>query len=292
MKNTKAKLSIILSMVIFGTIGIFRRYIPLPSELLACARGIIGSLVILLSIFLSGKRIAIDAVKKNIVMLCLSGAFIGVNWILLFEAYRYTTVATATLCYYMAPIFIIIASPIVLKERLTLKKIACVAVALFGMVLVSGILNTGFSGLSELTGIVLGLGAALFYATVILMNKRIHDIPPADKTMIQLASAAIVVLPYTVFAENLSEVIFSPISVVMLIFVGIVHTGFAYVLYFGSLDNLKAQTAALFSYIDPVVAIILSAVVLKEKIGIAEIVGAALVLGSTMVSELTDSKGK
>lgn len=290
MKNTKAKLSIILSMVIFGTIGIFRRYIPLPSALLACTRGIIGSLVILASIFLSGKRIAVDAVKKNLVMLCLSGAFIGINWILLFEAYRYTTVASATLCYYMAPIFIIIASPVVLRERLTVKKLACVAVALFGMVLVSGILNTGFSGLSELTGILLGLGAALFYATVILMNKRIHDIPAADKTMIQLASAAIVVLPYTVFAENLSEVVFTPISVVMLIFVGIVHTGFAYVLYFGSLDSLKAQTAALFSYIDPVVAIILSAAVLREKVGIAEIIGAILVLGSTMVSELCDSK--
>lgn len=290
MKNTKAKLSIILSMVIFGTIGIFRRYIPLPSALLACTRGIIGSLVILASIFLSGKRIAVDAVKKNLVMLCLSGAFIGINWILLFEAYRYTTVASATLCYYMAPIFIIIASPVVLKERLTVKKLACVAVALFGMVLVSGILNTGFSGLSELTGILLGLGAALFYATVILMNKRIHDIPAADKTMIQLASAAIVVLPYTVFAENLSEVVFTPISVVMLIFVGIVHTGFAYVLYFGSLDSLNAQTAALFSYIDPVVAIILSAAVLREKVGIAEIIGAILVLGSTMVSELCDSK--
>ncbi len=290
MKNTKAKLSIILSMVIFGTIGIFRRYIPLPSALLACTRGIIGSLVILASIFLSGKRIAVDAVKKNLVMLCLSGAFIGINWILLFEAYRYTTVATATLCYYMAPIFIIIASPVVLRERLTVKKLACIVVALFGMVLVSGILNTGFSGLSELTGILLGLGAALFYATVILMNKRIHDIPAADKTMIQLASAAIVVLPYTVFAENLSEVVFTPISVVMLIFVGIVHTGFAYVLYFGSLDSLKAQTAALFSYIDPVVAIILSAAVLREKVGIAEIIGAILVLGSTMVSELCDSK--
>lgn len=290
MKNTKAKLSIILSMVIFGTIGIFRRYIPLPSALLACTRGIIGSLVILASIFLSGKRIAVDAVKKNLVMLCLSGAFIGINWILLFEAYRYTTVASATLCYYMAPIFIIIASPVVLRERLTVKKLACVAVALFGMVLVSGILNTGFSGLSELTGILLGLGAALFYATVILMNKRIHDIPAADKTMIQLASAAIVVLPYTVFAENLSEVVFTPISVVMLIFVGIVHTGFAYVLYFGSLDSLKAQTAALFSYIDPVFAIILSAAVLREKVGIAEIIGAILVLGSTMVSELCDSK--
>ncbi len=290
MKNTKAKLSIILSMVIFGTIGVFRRYIPLPSALLACTRGVIGSLVILASIFLSGKRIAVDAVKKNLVMLCLSGAFIGINWILLFEAYRFTTVATATLCYYMAPIFIIIASPIVLKERLPFKKLACVAVALFGMVLVSGILNTGFSGLSELTGVLLGLGAALFYATVILMNKRIQDIPARDKTMIQLASAAIVVLPYTLLAENLSEAAFTPISVVMLILVGIVHTGFAYVLYFGSLDSLKAQTAALFSYIDPVVAIILSAVVLREKIGIAEIVGAVLVLGSTLVSELSDAR--
>ncbi len=286
----KSKLSLILSMFIFGTIGIFRRYIPLPSSLLALARGAIGVIFLLIFMAVKKEKLNLREIKDKILLLCISGVFIGFNWILLFEAYNYTTVATATLCYYMAPVFVIIASPFLFKEKLTLKKILCVIVALVGMVLVSGVIETGFSGAGEFKGVLLGLGAAVLYATVVLMNKKTAGVPAYTKTVIQLGSAAIVLLPYTLLTENFAELTFEPLTIIMLLIVGVVHTGWSYALYFGSMDNLKAQTVAIFSYIDPVVAIILSALILNEEMSIFGVIGAVMVLGSTMISELPSKK--
>ena len=285
-----ARLSLILSMTIFGTIGIFRKFIPLPSGFLAMTRGFIGAAFLIILMLLGKKRFDFAAVGKKIWLLIISGAFIGFNWILLFEAYNYTSVATATLCYYAAPIFVIIASPFLLGERLTAKKFVCVVISAIGMVAVSGVFDASFGGLRDLIGVFLGLGAALLYASVIILNKKIGKIPPYEKTAVQLSSAAIVILPYVLFAEEISAECFSTTSVIMTIVVGILHTGIAYALYFGSMSSLGAQTVALFSYIDPVVAIVLSAFVLKENIGVFGYIGAALVLGATLYSELPEKK--
>jgi len=289
--NSKKSLIMLISaMFIWGTIGIFRKYIPLPSSTLAFVRGFIGTIFLILLILVKREKIQWSAVKANLFMLIASGSFIGFNWILLFESYRYTSVATATLCYYMAPIIVILASPFALKEKLTVKKLICVAVALSGMVLVSGVIGVEFTGAGEFKGIFFGLGAALFYATVMLMNQKIRNIPAYDKTIMQLASAAIVVLPYTLLTEDLTGITYTPFIILMILILGIVHTGIAYALYFGSMDNLKAQTIALFSYIDPITAIILSATLLREGMGAMEAVGAVLVLGATIVSELPEKK--
>ena len=261
MKNN-SKFLLLLSMFIFGTIGIFRKYIPLPSSLLAMSRGFIGTLFLLVVIFIKKEKMCWKSIKSNLLLLVLSGAFIGFNWIFLFEAYRYTTVATATLCYYMAPIFVILVSPLFFKEKLTLKKSICVAVAITGMVFVSGILQSGFNATKEMKGVVLGLMAALLYAGVVVMNKHIKSVSAFDKTIVQLGTSAVVLLPYTMLTENLAEITFTPTLIIMLCIVGIVHTGIAYTLYFGVMDKLKAQTVALFSYVDPVVAILLSVLLL------------------------------
>ena len=291
MNNNREKLMMIAAMTIFGTIGIFRRYIPLPSSTLALARGVIGTLFLLtLVLFVKKQSLNKAAIKRNLLCLVISGALIGFNWILLFEAYQYTTVAVATLCYYMAPVIVVIVSPFLFKEKLTPLKAACVAVALIGMVFVSGLPQSGFGGVSELKGILLGLGAALLYAMVVVLNQYIKDIPAYDKTIMQLGMAAVAILPYTLLTENFADISFTPVAIVMLLFVGIVHTGIAYTLYFGSMSGLKAQTIALFSYIDPVVAIILSAVILHENIGFWGAIGAEMVLGSTLVSELFGEK--
>ena len=289
-KETNAKVSLILAMVIFGTIGIFRKYIPLPSGIVACARGILG--VAFLLVFIKIKKIKMDreSIKKHLWILLVSGGFIGLNWVLLFESYRYTSVAVATLCYYMAPIFVMIVSPFLLKEKLTVKKVLCVIVALIGMVFVSGVLDGGISDISELKGILFGLGAAALYATVVMMNQKLGKVPTYDKTIMQLGAAAVVLIPYILFVEDLSAVVLTPLIVFMLIIVGVVHTGIAYALYFGSMNGLKAQTVALFSYIDPIVAIILSAMFLKEPMTIYSAIGAVLVLGATMISELPEKR--
>ena len=289
-QENNAKVSLILAMAIFGTIGIFRKYIPLPSGIVACSRGVLG--VAFLLVFIKMKKIKMDgqAIKNHLKILLISGMFIGLNWVLLFESYRYTSVAVATLCYYMAPIFVMLASPLVLKEKLTVKKSLCVAVALLGMVFVSGVLDGGISGISELKGILFGLGAAALYATVVMMNQSLKEVPTYDKTIMQLGAAAVVLIPYILVAEDLSAVVLTPLIIVMLLVVGVVHTGITYAMYFGSMNGLKAQTVALFSYIDPIVAIILSALFLKEPMTLFSVIGAVLVLGATMISELPEKK--
>ena len=276
---------LITSMCIFGTIGILRRYIPLSSSLVALVRGVIGSVFLLFVCLLTRRTLDKTAMKKNLFLLALSGAGIGFNWILLFEAYNYTSVATATLCYYLAPILVILASPVILKETLTRKKILCTIVALIGMVLVSGVMDAGFSGMAELKGILFGLGAAFLYASVILMNKKMPGVPSYDKTIFQLSLASVALLPYVLLTENWGSVTLTSLALILLLVAGILHTGIAYWLYFGSMDHLPSHTVALLSYIDPILAIFLSVLLLREPMTLSAGIGAVMILGAAYISE-------
>ncbi len=196
--------------------------------------------------------------------------------------------ATATLCYYMAPVIVILASPWLLKERLTLRRGLCAAAAVLGMVLVSGVLTESRGG--DLRGVLFGLGAAALYASVVLVNQRLRDMDALEKTVVQLGAAALILLPYVLATEDLSALTWNVPSLLLLLVLGVVHTGWAYSLYFGSMGALPAQTVALCSYLDPVTAVLLSALVLREPLGLPGAVGAALVLGAALVSELPERK--
>ena len=288
--HLRSRIALLVCMIIFGTVGIFRRQIPqIPSGLLALVRSVLGVAFLALVTRIQRKRIGWKSIRKNLPILCLSGAALGLNWVFLFEAYRYTSVAVATLCYYLGPLFVTLVSPLVLKERLTARKGICMAVVLIGMIPVSGLLD-GIGTVSPL-GLTFGLLSALFYACVILFNKKATGLSPYDKTMTQMAASAIVVLIYALLRERPNASIFDSRSVVLLLVMGILHTGVAYVLYFGAIDRLSAQTVALFSYIDPIVAILLSVVLLAEPMNVWTGIGAALILGATLVSELPERHG-
>lgn len=282
----RAKRDLIFSVSVFGTIGIFVRWIGLPSSVIALVRGAVGAAFLLLLARFRHAPIDRAALRRRWQLLLLSAAMMSFNWITLFEAYRYTTVATATLCYYMAPIFVTLISPVLLKERLTARKLLCVFLALAGMVFVSGVPQSGLPGPSEAKGILLALCSAALYAGVILINKYLAGVPAYDRTLLQLTCAAAVMIPYILLTEDLSAMSVTSLGAVLLLIVAVFHTGWCYALYFGSMTVLSAQTVALFSYIDPIVAILLSALLLREPLGWSGILGAALVLGSTLVSEL------
>lgn len=285
-QDARSRNNLIVSMCIFGTVGIFRRYIDLPSSLIALVRGLLGTGFLGGFLLLRRQRLDQQAIRKNFLLLLTSGAAIGFNWIFLFEAYCSTSVATATLCYYLAPILVILASPVVLGEKLTVRKSLCALAALTGMVFVSGIPEAGLPGLSESKGILFGLAAAVLYASVILMNKKMTAIPALDQTIFQLGFASAAMVPYVLLTVSPAVLSFDAISVVMLCILGAVHTGLAYLLYFGSMGRLKAHTVALFSYIDPVLAILLSSLLLKEPLTSGGILGAILILGAACISQL------
>lgn len=291
-RTNSAKLNVILSMFIYGTIGIFVRYIPLSSAAISMFRGMIGAPFLIILLLFKKSKISWRSIRENLGRLIFLGTALGVNWILLFEAYRYTTVATATLCYYLAPIFVVVASPLVFKEKMTLKKAACVLVALMGMVFISGVMQNGIPPIAEIRGIALGIGAAVLYASIVINNKKLHDISAYDRTIAQLAISALVLLPYNMLAGNLENLSFVPTTIVLLLVLGIVHTGISYYLYFGAMDKLSSQSLAILSYIDPAVAILLSAFVLREPMGGLDIIGAVLILGAAVVSEYTPEKKK
>ena len=286
--NPKSLAMLAASMLTFGTIGIFRRLLPFPSAWIAFFRGVIGCAFLALLVFLrgglrgGGRKLPL----RTAALLALTGALIGLNWILLFEAYNFTSVPIATLCYYMQPTLVVLLATVVLRERLTRRKALCAALALAGMVLVSGVPERGLPTGGDLRGILLGLGAACLYAGVVLINKRVAGVDPYLKTIIQLGAAAAVMLPYLPFAGDPGLGAAGAGALALLLLVGVVHTGVSYALYFGAMDGLRTQTVALFSYVDPVAALILSALFLGERLTPLGLVGAALILGAAAFCEL------
>ena len=287
--NLKSYLALITSMLIFGTIGIFRKYISLSSGMLAFLRGIIGSAFLFAFVRLRGKKFE-KLSRKTLWLLILTGALIGFNWIFLFESYNYTSVSTATMCYYMQPTILILMSPIAFRERLTAKKLLCALAAIVGMVFVSGITQGTALQKTDLTGILFGLAAAVLYASVIVLNKKTPVEDAYTKTILQLISAAVVLIPYLLFTEDFSAIQVTPREMLLVAIVAVVHTGFAYAMYFGSMRSLKAQSIAVLGYIDPVFALFLSAIVLHEGLTVSGILGAVLIIGSALISELEFKK--
>ncbi len=283
------RLRLIISMVTFGTIGLFVKAIPLPSGEIALYRAVLAAVLIGLFLLVTKQRIPFKKIKKEIPLLLISGAAMGINWIFLFEAYKYTTVSAATLSYYFAPVIVTVACPILFKERMGAKQWICFGMSSVGLILITGIGDTA-AGSNNLIGILLGLAAACFYATVVLLNKFIKNVGGIHRTFLQFLSAIIVLLPYVCFSGGFHLTSLNMTGSICLLVVGLVHTGITYCLYFSSLGELSGQKAAILSYIDPLVAVIVSVAVLKEEMTLIQIVGGILILGFTLWNELSPKK--
>lgn len=280
---TKEKVKIILAMLIWGTIGVFVRLINLSSVEIAFSRALIGSLFLLILGMFKGERLKGDNLKKNILVLIISGGIIGVNWILLFQGYKYTTISNATLSYYFAPVFIAILSSVILKEKLSLKKVLCIFGALLGLFLILRNGENASTSYNHVKGILYGLSGAVLYAIVVILNKQIKGIPTFNITLIQLFMAGLVLLPFIISNNNFYSLDIK--SLVIILILGIVHTGFAYLLYFSAIKDVEGQSIAILSYIDPIFAVFISSMFLGESMGLYQILGGIFILGSTYLSE-------
>ena len=271
------------AMLVFGTLGPFINNINFPSSFISFTRALIGSLFIGIFMAVSGHGFDGKSIVKNLKLLIPSGIAMAFNWICLFEAYRFTGVTVATLCYYMAPVIVVVISPFILKERLTATKGVSVIAAVIGAVLISGVV-TGAT--KSVKGILFGLAAAALYSTVIVINKFVRELSPVETTFVQLTVAAVTMIPYVLLTEDVTGFGFDTKSIILTLIIGMFHTGFAYMIYFSSVQKIPAQTTAVFSYIDPVTAIIVSAVVLGERLDAVQIVGTILILTATLFNEL------
>ncbi len=288
-KFLSSRTMLIISMTVFGTIGLFVRNIDLPSGEIALYRAVLAAVLIGLFLLITKQKIPFEKIKKEIPLLVLSGVAMGFNWILLFEAYKYTTVSVATLSYYFAPVIVTLACPILFKEKMGVKQWLCFIMSTLGIVLITGIGDLS-QGTSHIKGILFGLGAASLYATVILLNKFIKNVDGIHRTFLQFISAIAVLVPYVLLTDGVNLHILNSKGWIFLLIVGLVHTGITYCLYFSSLKELPGQKAAILSYIDPLVAVLVSVVVLKETITPMQIIGGLLILGFTLWNEISPKK--
>ena len=280
-----------VSMAIFGTLAPFVRNVAVSSGELALYRAIMAAIILGLFLLITRQKIPFRTIKKELVLLLFSGVAMGFNWILLFEAYKYTTVSAATLSYYFAPVIVTLVCPLLFKEKMRAKQWICFVMSTVGLVLITGI-GDSQSGTDNLKGILFGIGAAFFYATVILLNKFIKNVAGIHRTFLQFIAAIIVLVPYVAFSGGVTLGVLDSKGWVCLLIVGIIHTGITYCLYFSSLKELPGQKAAILSYIDPLVAVLISVTVLGESMSLLQIIGGALILGFTLWNELPSQKAQ
>ena len=285
------KFMLIISMVIFGTIGLFVRSISVSSGELALYRAVLAASLIGCYLLATKQRIPFGQIKRELPLLLLSGIAMAFNWILLFQAYKFTTVSVATLSYYFAPVIVTVACPILFKEKMGAKQWLCFAMSTLGIVLITGIGDLS-AGSNHFIGILFGLGAACLYATVILLNKFIKKVQGIHRTFLQFIAAIIVLTPYVALTSGFNLATLDTKGWVFLLIVGLVHTGITYCLYFSSLKELPGQKAAILSYIDPLVAVLVSVLILSESMSLMQVIGGLLILGFTLWNEISPQPEK
>ena len=284
-KKMDPRLTLVTAMTVFGTLGLFVRNIPVSSGELALYRAVLAALLLAAFFLVTGQKIPFAKIKKEVPLLLASGVAMGINWILLFEAYKYTTVSAATLSYYFAPVIVTVVCPLLFKEKLTGRQILCFVMSTVGLVLITGIGDMG--GGQDLIGILFGLGAAVFYATVVLLNKFIKKVEGIHRTFLQFLAAIVVLVPYVLLSGGVTLGGMGGKGWANLLIVGLVHTGVTYCMYFSSLKELPGQKAAILSYIDPLVAVLISVTVLGESMTLWQGVGGVLILGFTLWNEIS-----
>ena len=279
---------ILSSMAIFGTLAPFVRNISVASAELALYRAVLASVIIGLFLKLTHQKAVSGTTRKELILLLASGVAMGFNWILLFEAYKYTSVSNATLSYYFAPVIVTVMCPVLFREKLTRKQVLCFAMSTVGIVLITGVGSLG--GGTDLIGILFGMSAAVLYASVVLLNKFIRNVEGIQRTFLQFLAAIGVLTPYVLLTGGVTLGAMDLLGWGCLLVVGLVHTGLAYCMYFSSLKYVSGQQAAILSYVDPLVAVLISVTVLGEPLGLVQALGGTLILGFTLWNELPDKK--
>ena len=289
----KERLKLILISATFGTVGLFTHFIPLSSAAIVFYRALLGGLFIIVMIKLSGKDIDIKSMRDNLIVLIFTGVFMALNWVLQFEAFKVSSVAIGTVCYNMMPIFLLIIASFMFNEKITLKSGLCILIATIGVILVSNVVNVGFKS-NEVLGCVYGIFGAIFYALIVTFNRKLSQIETHDKVIFQFMFSAFVMCFYVILIERKSLIFDNNLSnnskvigTICMLVLSFFHTGFCYVHYFNAVSRLKAETVAILTYIDPVVALFLSYFVLKENMTALQLLGAILILGSTLFNELS-----
>lgn len=286
-----AKAGLLMVLIMNGTAGIVSRYANLPPSAIIALKTTIGTLFLILILIMLRKNLNMESARRNWFPLLVAGVFLAGDWLLLYAAYDVASVSLATVCEYMMPIFLIIASVVTFGEKLSLSKIACISLSVTGLILASGILK-GDTDPSQIAGAVLGLTAGLCYAGNTIMNRKIADMSAMEKTTIQMGVAAILSSAIMFSTEDVGSFVFDTTTIAVILVMGIVLTALSHLLYVKVVPMIDIQITAICAYIEPITALVLAAVVLGESMDLSGIIGAVMILGSAFVYELINRRDK
>lgn len=273
-------LIIIISMLIWGSVGIFVRHIHQTPQVIVFFRVFISFIIMgLVGVIKkenkNNKEYKMN--KKEYSLLLLSGVFISLNWMFFFKALKTTTIASATLSYYAAPIIVTVLSVFILKEKINLRAVIAVGLSFVGIVLMT-INGKGTSNNFNIQGVIYGLIAAFFYALVTISVKKLEKVSSYKIMMFQMGVSSLIFLPSL---KKMNE--FDTISLISIIIIGVVHTCLALQFYFEGIKRVKVQYIGVLSYIDPLSAVVLAVIFFNEVPGYTTIIGGVLILISTYI---------
>ncbi len=274
------RVKLALVMILWGSLGVFTKYIPLSALSLAFLRALIA-----LPVLLIGMKKPDALSWKRIRPYIVSGILLGFGWLTLFYGYKLTSISSAVIVYNMCPVYVMILAPILLKEAITKIQVAVICLSMIGLVLIVGSNATGGYGL---TGILLSASSGMIYATIVLVNRSIKErMDNQAATFVQILTAMIVLLPFVLIEGDLKSVThmdFLPIA--MTVLVGVLHTGVAYTLFFSVYSHMKSVEIVSYSYLEPLFGILFSVLFAGEVLRAPQIAGGILILGSTFVGEM------
>ena len=278
------RLKLALVMVVWGSLGVFTRSIPLSALSLAFLRALIALPVLVIGI----KKP--DGLKwRTLMPYVASGALLGFGWLTLFYGFKHTSISSAVIVYNMCPVYVMILAPLLLKEAISRVQIAVVILSMVGLVLIVGHnLSEGYG----LTGMALSALSGMFYAVIVLINRGIKDrLDTRMATFAQVFTAMVVLLPFVVAEGDVFSVVrLDAMAIAFTVLLGVVHTGAAYMMFFSVYAHMESVEIVSYSYLEPLFGILFSVLFAGEHLTFLQITGGFLILGSTFAGEMVKAR--
>lgn len=274
-------LEIILAATIWGTTGIFVKFLNLPSTTITFFR--LAAPTIILLLYFSHKQT--NLVKKASKIMLFISVLNAARMFLYFVAFISTSVGNAVIMLYTWPVFAVLLSPLLLKEKLTNKKLFLSLLAFVGIVIMFANKEFSFAN-KDFMGMTAMLVASSFTALMFLLfKKQLVHYSNTETIFYQNVLGAIVFLPFLFINKPVPTFNQSVIASLYATFSGLI----GFLLYFAGLKQINASTAALLSYSEVISAVFLGAVFLREGITLNMVIGGGIILVVSYLARRVDA---
>lgn len=281
-------LGILLASFIWGTLPIILKQINGASHVIVFYRVFFAFLAISLLFLVRGKTALLKVPnRRTVIIMMQQGVLLGINWMLFIGAFQYAKVATVELLCYAGPLLVTILAPFVLHEKLKPTIFIPLGFSFVGLLIILVPHGVNFDQ-SELLGASMASLSAFTYAALTLRNKKVL---PSVKTTVfvwyEYLAASLFLLPFALYSTAIGNGPTGAVSFFWLVTIGVVHTGFTGLLFFAGLRRLRADQSAILTYMEPVSAIVLAALLLREPLTLPTIIGGLMVVvGGTLVARM------